>query len=407
MDSSRLNILTFTTVFPNPIEPGNGPFVRRRVQNMAELAEVTVVAPVPWLDYSNPKGDWRASRRIPSSRTDGHLPVYHPQWLFPPMGTPLNVTCLYRGARATVESLHSRSPFHCIDAHFGYPDGAAASKLARRLGIPYFVTMRGNELVYARDPLRSGPLRAALLGAVGVVAVSEELRALASSLGVTADRLCVIQNGVDAAEFSPTDFSVARARLDVPLARRVILSAGGFGPLKGHHRIVEAMPDLLSRGHDVELWIAGSANRDGRYEAEIRATISRLNLGSRTRLLGGVAPNELALRFSAADVFCLASSYEGCPNVVYEAMACGCPVVSTRVGAVPQMIPSGAFGLIIEVDNQNALERGLGEALSRAWDRNAISLFGRARDWTQVASEVLDFFQSRLSSTPTPAYVRN
>jgi glycosyltransferase involved in cell wall biosynthesis len=91
---------------------------------------------------------------------------------------------------------------------------------------------------------------------------------------------------------------------------------------------------------------------------------------------------------SAADVFCLASTNEGWPNVVHEALACGAPVVATDVGAVPEMLAGGRYGCVVPVNDPAALEKALAEALQRDWDRAAIAAWGGARSWRQVASEV-------------------
>jgi glycosyltransferase involved in cell wall biosynthesis len=92
---------------------------------------------------------------------------------------------------------------------------------------------------------------------------------------------------------------------------------------------------------------------------------------------------------AAADLFCLASSREGWPNVVNESLACGLPVVATDVGAIPEMIPSEQYGLIVPPDNAVALQNALREALGRNWDRSAIADWGQSRSWAQVAREVL------------------
>src|ERR1051326_2512730 len=71
-------------------------------------------------------------------------------------------------------------------------------------------------------------------------------------------------------------------------------------------------------------------------------------------------------------------------NVVHEALACGTPVVATDVGAVPEMLGGGAYGIIVPVNDAVALQRGLVDALGKTWDRRAISAWGSARSWRDV-----------------------
>jgi len=124
-------------------------------------------------------------------------------------------------------------------------------------------------------------------------------------------------------------------------------------------------------------------------------------LQSSVYFTGNVAPDAMAEILSAGNVLCLASTNEGWPNVVHEALACGSPVVSTDVGAVREMLPSNRYGLIVPVNDQAALQRALEEALRKDWDRDAISAWGRARSWQQVVIEVRDEMQQLVAEYGT------
>src|SRR5579863_1210116 len=89
-----VRILSISSVYPNPNEPGLGLFIRSRLQHLSAEAEVRVVAPVPAIDYSNPRRQWFHGWRVPSRRSDEGLMVLHPRWIYPPGGTPINVLCL-------------------------------------------------------------------------------------------------------------------------------------------------------------------------------------------------------------------------------------------------------------------------------------------------------------------------
>jgi teichuronic acid biosynthesis glycosyltransferase TuaC len=111
---------------------------------------------------------------------------------------------------------------------------------------------------------------------------------------------------------------------------------------------------------------------------------------------GALSPDRIADLMCAADVFCLASDREGCPNVVREALACGTPVVATRVGAVPELIPNSRYGVTVSPGDDAALQRALEFALSRTWDRKAIADWGASRTWDNVADEVFMQMQATL-----------
>jgi teichuronic acid biosynthesis glycosyltransferase TuaC len=382
-----LKIISLCTVFPNPARPGTGPFVRARLQAMACGAEVKVIAPVPVLDYSS-RGSGTAS--IPASRWDGPIEVLHPRWFYPPLGGASNGFWLFLRLAPVLLRLRRRFRFDVVDAHFGHPDGVAASLLGLLLKCPVTVTLRGSEIDHSLGRFRRAAIGWSLRRAARVIAVSDNLRGLAVSMGVPEERISKIPNGVDAVRFSPRDRQQAREKFGIAPDRRMIFSAGHLIELKGHHRTVRALHYLVQQGVDAELLIAGGAGGGSPYENSIRREIEACGVAGRVRFLGQVPPDALAELMSAADVFCLASRREGWPNVVHEALSCGTPVVATRVGGILDMIPDENVGLTVPLNEQEMLNHSLHRALQKTWDREAISRWGRSRSWQDVAGEVLE-----------------
>jgi teichuronic acid biosynthesis glycosyltransferase TuaC len=405
--ASRLRVLSLSTVFPNPNEWDHGTFVRSRLQAIANLAEVTVIAPVPVVDYSNPRRAWFENLRLPQQRQDGPVEVLHPRWLFPPFGTPLNGLCLFLRLWLPLARLRRRYRFDLIDAHFGYPEGLGAALLAAALGCPFQVTLRGSEPIFSRSRWRRRAIAWSLRKAAHVIAVSEELRGFAVSLGADPRRTSTVPNGIDAGFFCPRDRKASRAKYGIGDGTRVILSAGRLVEAKGHHYILRALRNLLDRGVDAELLIAGGPCREDRFEQTLRNLVQELGLQPKVRLLGHVSREGMADLFSAADIFCLGSFMEGWPNVIHEAQACGTPVVSTRVGGALDMIPSEEFGYLVPIKDAAAMEEALFRALGRTWDRQAISLWGRSRSWEQVAREVVDQMTQVVAEGQQGTHVRN
>ena len=191
------------------------------------------------------------------------------------------------------------------------------------------------------------------------------------------------------------NYAGVRQKLGIGPNTQVILSAGELIEAKGHHLIIRSVRALADSGHNATLLIAGDVARGGRaFNQELRRLVQELGLEDRVRFLGWCDRDRMAALMSAADVFCLASFSEGWPNVVNEALACGAPVVVSRVGAVPQMIPNDRYGLIVPPRDQNSLTSALLQALGKKWDRAVISEWGRSRCWEQVALEVLELLES-------------
>jgi len=388
-------ILSLSTVFPRPDEPLFGLFVARRLEAMAELAPVQAVVPVPWIETSGAR--WRLPRLgVKSPVTRGRLGVHYRRWLYPPGLGVFHPAWLAAQTRGFLRRLRRQFPFDVIDAHFGFPEGAAAFRLARRLGVPYMVTLRGNELIHAKHPARSAQMAEAFRHAAAVIAVSGQLRELAVRLGASAARCFVIGNGVDTGVFYPRPREEARRRLGMDPSRLHILSAGWLVLEKGHHRIARLLPRLHAAGVPADLWVLGNPGRgeDARGELARLAQLHRVE--DHVHVLPAVEPSELAEFMSACDVFCLASMREGWPNVVQEALACGAPVVATQVGAVPDLVTGSSLGAIVPPGDDESLFEALRKALETRFDRGHISRAGASRSWRQVAAEVLDVIETTV-----------
>lgn len=383
-----LRILSLSTVFPRPDEPNFGLFVARRLEHLAQLAPVQAVVPVPWLETSGPRP---RVPRLPDQLTvlRGSLAVHYRRWLYPPGLGVFHAAWLAAQMLPFLRRLRRRFSFGVIDAHFGYPEGAAALRLARRLGVPYTVTLRGNEQVYALHPRRRNQMAEAFRHAAAVIAVSGPLRDLAVTLGAAPGRVAVIGNGVDTAVFYPRPREEARRRLKMDPCRLHIVSAGWLALEKGHHRIAALLPRLHAAGLPADLWILGASGRADDARPELARILAVHGLEPHIHMPGSVPPDTVVDFFSACDVFCLASLREGWPNVVQEALACGAPVVATRVGAVPDMVSSEDLGFVVPPDDDEALLAALERALRRKFDRDRIARHGTSRSWPQVAAEVL------------------
>lgn len=396
-----MKILSLSTVYPNPEEPGLGLFVRSRLQALTGLASVQVIAPVPIMDYSNPKGKWIGTRHYSANRQDDAIEVNHPRWFYPPGGTFLNAPFLYSRLLPMVSRICQRWLPDLIDAHFGYPEGVAAALLSRTLNVPFTITLRGSEPGFSQEPGRRAAIRWAMREAYHVIAVSDNLRNFAIQQGVSPHRVSTIPNGVDQSIFYPRCQSGMRTKYCFPADTKVIVSAGELIEAKGHHLVIRSVRELLDRSHNVILVVAGSRARGGRpYDDHLRQLIADLSLSERVRFAGFIDRTELPELLSAADVFCLASYTEGWPNVVNEALACGTPVVASSVGGVSAMISNSSFGIVVPPKDQLSLTNALATALDRQWDREAISLHGRQRSWREVAREVFDIFDDVLSRSP-------
>ena len=376
-----MKVLTLSTVFPNPVQPVHGLFVFERTRHAAKRAEIRVVAPVPW---------FRRSRSIPSTTTQRDLQVEHPTFFYVPgLLKFLDGLFLFLSVLPRVRRLQRESDFDVIDAHFAFPEGFAAILLGMWFRKPVMVTLRGSEHEFVTHPPRRKAIAWALKRATRVVAVSHQLAQLAEELGVPRERIAVVENGVDIDTFRPGDRAEAKRTIGFDDTRRLLISVGHLVPLKGYHRMIRAVADLRSAYPDLALaLVGGSASTSGSYPKELKQLASELGLSSSVLFPGSLPPDQVCAWLNAADVFVLCSDREGCPNVVWESMACGVPVASARVGEVEYMVPSRAGELFDDPADRGALRAAISRALDRRWDRGDIRAHAEAHTWTHVAQRV-------------------
>jgi glycosyltransferase involved in cell wall biosynthesis len=288
-------------------------------------------------------------------------------------------------------------PIDLIDAHFGYPEGVGCFRAGRRLGIPVFITLRGVESVLVRERAIGPQIVEALRGCAGVIAVSQSLKNAAVAAGVDADRIAVIPNAVDETVFHPGERAAARQGLSLPAGAPVVISVGHLLRGKGYHVLLPAFAKVRAARPEARLVIVGGPSHEPAYPARIQRQIRELALEQAVVMPGAVPPGEVARWLQAADVFALASYREGCCNAVLEALACGLPVVTTPVGDNERYVAPPRHGLIVPVENADALAGAMLHALAMQWDRGAIAASVLSRGWVDVASAVVKFFESRLA----------
>ncbi len=184
----------------------------------------------------------------------------------------------------------------------------------------------------------------------GVVAVSQGVaNDLAELTGLPVEQIVAIRNPVVTEELLekaqyPTDHPWFKDP-NIP----VILAAGRLTPAKDYPTMLKAI-DIIRKERPVRLLILGA----GRLRSSLVSLVNDLNLNECVEFRGFVH-NPYAY-MSRASVFALSSAWEGSPNVLVEAMACGCPVVSTNCPSGPdEILDNGAFGKLVEVGNSEAL----------------------------------------------------
>ena len=389
-----MRILVVASLYPNARMPNHGIFVENRLRRLVEagVTVTEVVAPVPWFFSTHARfGAYATWAAVPARERRHGIGISHPRYpMLPRVGFWLQPWLMYRAVRQHLR----RAPdvadnIDLIDAQFYYPDGVAAHWLSRDLGVPFVITARGTDVnLVPRSPLPRRLIRSAGNSAAGSITVCAALKDSLVDLGVPEPSITVVRNGVDLARFTPGDREAARAKLD--LHGTVLLSVGHLIERKGHHLVVEA----LARLPEVKLVIVG----EGPERAALEALSARTGTADRVQFAGELPHSELPLHYQAADALVLASSREGCANVLLEAMACGTPVVATPVWGTPEIVADCAAGKLTKDRSVDALVRAIGDLLADPPARAATRRYAERFSWRTAVDLQLGVYRNAAES---------
>ncbi|MGQ9466499.1 MAG: glycosyltransferase family 4 protein [Anaerolineae bacterium] len=214
-------------------------------------------------------------------------------------------------------------------------------------------------------------------------------------LGVAREKIRVVYHGVDPI-FRPLaaeEVAAFRARRGLP--DRFVLFVGTLEPRKNLVRLIEA---FARSGVDAETALVLVGAR-GWYDDEVFATVERLGLSSRVHFPGYVPNDELPLWYNAARVFAYPSLYEGFGLPVLEAQACGTPVLTSSVSALPEAAGNGA--LRVDPYDVEAIAEGLRSLLTDETLREVLRRRGLEHaaqfSWPRTAAETVTVYQEAIA----------
>jgi len=379
-----MKILISTGIFPNRYDINFGIYNLRQASALQAHGELLVIAPVPYFPSALKFAGYEKYARIPRRDRVGELDVYYPRYFV----TPKILRCLHglfllASTFPFYRRMMRRERFDAIIGFFAYPFGFANAWLGRIFKIPVFVSCRGSDINYlTKQRLRRKAIVWALRNSTGVFCVSEDLRNKVIALGVDAERVSVIPNGIETERFRRTNKAEAREELGLDKAARILICVSRLDPEKGVDVLIDAFARLPEK--DVQLIIAGW----GGEEENLKRRTARLGLQGRVRFAGNIPHHELPRWLNAADLFVISSRNEGYPNALVEAMACGLPIVASRVGGVPEIVTSPDIGLLTEAENPQATAEAVSRALAKEWDRDMLSRIAHRRSWKNVAGDM-------------------
>ncbi len=294
---------------------------------------------------------------------------------------------------ALTVAMHNTATKHHLDlihAHYAVPHATSAwmaREMVGREGFSVVTTLHGTDItLVGQDPSYQSITQFSIQKSDGITAVSEYLRQeTVEHFDVPASRIEVIPNFVDLNFYKRDAHPCHRARLSQE-GERIVMHISNFRPVK---RVDDAVRVFarIARALPARLVLIG----DGPERGRVQQTAEEEGVAERVTFLG--KQESVAEILSCADLFLLPSASESFGLVALEAMSCGVPVVATRVGGVPEVVPEGEAGYLADVGDVDLMAaRGI-EILSDRETWRAMSAAARASAERYSAERVVPMYE--------------
>lgn len=269
-------------------------------------------------------------------------------------------------------------------------------------GTPHLITIQGGYIA-ERDYLKKNNkinlanrileqiIRWSFEKADAVHAISNTIAAQSADLG--AKNIKLIPNGVDEEMIKIGAKEETRAKLNIPSQTKVIISMSRLTPRKGFKYVIIAFSKFLKYYPDSKLIIVG----DGPQRKELEKLTIKLNIADKVDFIGLIPHKDIVKILPAADVFVLTPIYEGLGIVYIESLACEVPVITTKVGGIPDIIQDRVNGLFVPHGDITALCDAMKELISdeklyHKFQEEGIHTVKKKFIWENIFSEIEEIY---------------
>ncbi|RMD93777.1 MAG: glycosyltransferase family 4 protein [Calditrichaeota bacterium] len=401
-----MKLLVLSHLFPNKSFPSFGVFVMNQLLQLAGLeAQIEVIAPVPFSPkvISGISSKWRLYSQIERTRSVNNMKIYYPRYLRLPgrWFRPFAGRSMYFSIIAQYRNLFSSSSFDVILANSITPDGEVAVQLGKQLGIPSACYAIGDDIIsYPHEsPRMLRKTQFILQNLNGVICHGTGLKKMVEEMAPGVQDITTIYRGINLERFysDPLQRRKTRQQLGFKDDAFIFLFVGYLEKRKGLFEIMNVFPELFKKYNHIYLLFIG----DIVAKAEFQPWISRPDIASRANYIGTVNHSQIPAYMNAADAFLLPSLWEGTPNAIAEAAACGLPIVTTNIPGAHDLLGEKYKPFLVEPGNENDLFEKAShviesETLRRQMSSIAIDRIRKYFDAQQNARRLKEYLQNLI-----------
>lgn len=386
---AKPRVLILSEFYPHAAQPYAGMFVQEQIAHFQNSEVIAVIAPA--MRYP-PLPRYRQLRAVPPAtgtpREANHPVVRVPVHYFPIVAESYACMEFYCRALSAIEQ--HQFEFDLIHAHWAYRSGFVAGKLAQKFAKPFVLTVQGSDIhTWLFERRKRAKILAALRTANAIITLNESLQKTILAEGVAKDKLHIIPQGLASEACKPASINMNNLRPATAESSFVYTCIANHYRVKGVDILLQAFARADKK---INLLLVGS----GPETAALKSLAQRLGLGARVTFAGAQPPESIPNWIHAADAVVIPSRNEGGPAVLLQAMACGKPVVATAVGMVPAVITDERLGLIVPVDDAQALAAALERVRIMRWNASHIREQALPFSWQNLSVRIEDVYRAVL-----------
>jgi len=388
--NKKIKVLILTHTFPTKYNPIAAIFLLNQLEELKKFCDIRIIFPhayVPKIKIFNP---YQRFSKIPLKERIKGISIYHPKYLMIPrilFGIIWKTGFLnlylfiesyfsfFASKKLAYDIMKKWNP-DIIHIHGAGGEGLLGVKLKNEFHKPLLVTVYGEDITrYSKQIPYKYLAKSTLKNSDVIICQSKFLENEIKQMEISNKKFFIIPMGVNIKNFKFRNKNQARYKLNLPKNKKIILFVGGLIPRKGVEYLIRAVKIILKRDKNILCCIVGGGN----LEKHLKKLTSDLKLDEYVRFFGKKINEEVAEYMNACDLFVLPSLNEGLPVVLCEALACGKPIVATRVAGTPELMNDDVGYLVKPKDVKDLAEKII-LALNKKWGRE--KLLKRSRDFS-------------------------
>jgi glycosyltransferase involved in cell wall biosynthesis len=223
-----------------------------------------------------------------------------------------------------------------------------------------------------------------------ITCVSNDLKKRILNIGINGNKIVVIPNGVDLNFPTSNKLRNIRKLFRISKSSLIYLTVCRLSDVKDPFTLVDAFKNLVKKNPRAHLIIVGG----GPLESKLRRYIINIGIKDCVHLTGYVSHDEIPSYMRACDYFCLSSRREGWPNVLFEALIFGKPIIATNVGGIPDAVKNENYGILVPPGDVDQMTSAMTKAAEIKWDHERIKAYAKDNSWEKIAVKYYKIYQS-------------